>query len=75
MENKLVDPGAKCCVANRLKRCRTALPIDAPLREARANGWLVDDPMRLEPTPLGRRFLNDLIEVFLPPAEPEHRHA
>jgi oxygen-independent coproporphyrinogen-3 oxidase len=65
-------------VAMDVFRTRTGLPpeaIDAPLREARANGWLVDDPMRLEPTPLGRRFLNDLIEVFLPPAEPEHRHA
>jgi oxygen-independent coproporphyrinogen-3 oxidase len=65
-------------VAMDVFRTRTGLPpaaIDAPLREARANGWLVDDPLRLEPTPLGRRFLNDLIEVFLPPGKPEHRHA
>jgi oxygen-independent coproporphyrinogen-3 oxidase len=65
-------------VAMDVFRTRTGLlpaAIDAPLREARANGWLVDDPLRLEPTPLGRRFLNDLIEVFLPPVEPEHRHA
>jgi oxygen-independent coproporphyrinogen-3 oxidase len=47
----------------------TGLPataIAAPLREARARGWLQDDPTRLQPTALGRRFLNDLIEVFLP---------
>jgi oxygen-independent coproporphyrinogen-3 oxidase len=56
---------------------RTGLPkeaIAAPLRDARTRGWLVADPERLRATPLGQRFLNDLIEVFLP-AEPEHRHA
>ena len=56
---------------------RTGLPeeaIAAPLREAHGNGWLADDAERLRATPLGQRFLNDLIEVFLP-AEPEHPHA
>jgi len=56
---------------------RTGLPFEAiaaPLHEARTNGWLVDDPARLQATTLGRRFLNNLIEVFLP-AEPEHPHA
>ena len=56
---------------------RTGLPVDAiaaPLREARARGWLVDDPCRLQPTSLGRRFLNDLIEAFLP-RKPGRRHA
>jgi oxygen-independent coproporphyrinogen-3 oxidase len=57
---------------------RTGLPeeaIAASLREARGNGWLVDAAAgRLRATPLGQRFLNDLIEVFLP-AEPEHPHA
>jgi oxygen-independent coproporphyrinogen-3 oxidase len=51
---------------------RTGLPLDAiaaPLREAHARGWLVDDPDRLQATPLGQRFLNDLIEVFLPPRD------
>lgn len=57
---------------------RTGLPLDAitaPLREAHARGWLIDDPDRLQATSLGRRFLNDLIEVFLPPRNPGSRHA
>jgi len=57
---------------------RTGLPaeaIAAPLREAHLRGWLIDDPDRLQATSLGRRFLNDLIEVFLPPRSPERRHA
>lgn len=57
---------------------RTGLPaeaIAALLRETRARGWLIDDPARLQPTPIGRRFLNDLIEAFLPPRKPERRHA
>jgi oxygen-independent coproporphyrinogen-3 oxidase len=56
---------------------RTGLPaetIAAPLREAHARGWLVDDGGSLQATPLGQRFLNDLIEAFLP-AEPEHPDA
>ncbi|MGN6789240.1 MAG: radical SAM family heme chaperone HemW [Rhodanobacteraceae bacterium] len=56
---------------------RTGLSVEAiaaPLRETRARGWLVDDPGRLQPTPLGRRFLNDLIEAFLP-QKSERRHA
>jgi len=44
--------------------------IAASLHEARAKGWLTDDAEHLQATPLGRRFLNDLIEVFLP-VEPE----
>ena len=56
---------------------RTDLPVEAiaaPMHEARDKGWLIDDAERLKATPLGRRFLNDLIEVFLP-AESEHPHA
>jgi len=48
--------------------------IAAPLQEARARGWLVDDARHLQATPLGRRFLNDVIETFLP-VEPERPHA
>ena len=40
--------------------------IGAPLDAARGRGWLGNDPARLQPTALGRRFLNDLIELFLP---------
>jgi oxygen-independent coproporphyrinogen-3 oxidase len=57
---------------------RTGLSVDAiaaPLREAHAHGWVIDDPGRLQATSLGRRFLNDLIEVFQPPRNPERRHA
>ena len=56
---------------------RTGLPaetIAVPLHEARAKGWLTGDAERLQSTPLGQRFLNDLIEIFLPDA-PERPHA
>jgi oxygen-independent coproporphyrinogen-3 oxidase len=39
--------------------------IEAPLRIARTRGWLLDDPAHIQTTPLGRRFLNDVIESFL----------
>ena len=48
---------------------RTGLPpeaIAAPQREARARGWLEDDPRILRATELGRRFLNDVIAGFMP---------
>ncbi|MES2205248.1 MAG: radical SAM family heme chaperone HemW [Pseudomonadota bacterium] len=32
-------------------------------------GWLEPDPTILRPTPLGFRFLNDLLELFLPSVE------
>ena len=47
---------------------RTGLPrrVIAPrLDEARARGWLEDDPDWLRPTELGRRFTNDVIGLFL----------
>ena len=40
--------------------------IAVPLAEARARGWLEADERRLVPTGHGRRFLNDLIALFLP---------
>ena len=57
---------------------RTGLPlaaIQAPLRSACTRGWLIDDPARLQTTPLGRRFLNNVIELFLPEPDPRCRHA
>jgi oxygen-independent coproporphyrinogen-3 oxidase len=57
---------------------RTGLPLAAiavPLQAARANDWLVADPDRLQATALGQRFLNDVIEAFMPPAEAPQRHA
>ena len=47
---------------------RTGLPAEriAPaLAAARERGWLDDDTARLHTTPLGQRFLNDVIAAFL----------
>ena len=49
---------------------RTGLQITAaekPLREAEARGLIARDHERIRPTALGRRFLNDLLQLFLPP--------
>jgi oxygen-independent coproporphyrinogen-3 oxidase len=40
--------------------------IDRPRRAAREKGLLADERGSLRPTELGRRFLNDLIALFLP---------
>ena len=48
---------------------RTGLPITAaskPLARAEALGLIERDALRIQPTPHGRRFLNDLLELFLP---------
>ena len=48
---------------------RTGLPIAAaekPLREAEARGLILRDHQNIRPTELGRRFLNDLLQLFLP---------
>jgi oxygen-independent coproporphyrinogen-3 oxidase len=53
---------------------RTGFPLSlvAPaLAAATAKGLLEDDPSRLAPTALGRRFLNDLQALFLPPSRGE----
>jgi oxygen-independent coproporphyrinogen-3 oxidase len=47
---------------------RTGLPLAAAARtiaEATRRGLLEADPAVLAPTPLGRRFLNDLQALFL----------
>ena len=47
---------------------RTGLPIllvDGQMREAERRGLLESDGQRLRPTALGRRFLNDLMALFL----------
>ena len=52
---------------------RTGLPlarIAAALADARARGWLRDDPECLHTTALGQRFLNDVISLFLAGAGP-----
>lgn len=48
---------------------RTGLPITAmqkQLHEAEQRGLLVHDNHRIKPTVLGRSFLNDLLQIFLP---------
>jgi oxygen-independent coproporphyrinogen-3 oxidase len=47
---------------------RTGLPrdaIDAPLFRAREQGWIDADNSWLRPSERGRRFLNDLVELFM----------
>ena len=51
-----------------LFRERTGLPlssIERELDEAEQRGLLLRDHRRIAPTTLGRRFLNDLLEIFL----------
>jgi oxygen-independent coproporphyrinogen-3 oxidase len=48
---------------------RTGLPISAverPLREAAQRGLIARDHLRIAPTKRGQRFLNDLLQLFLP---------
>ena len=52
---------------------RTGFPlsiVDRQLAEAEQRGLLVRDHERIRPTPLGRRFLNDLQALFLPGEAP-----
>jgi oxygen-independent coproporphyrinogen-3 oxidase len=51
---------------------RTGLPLTAVLREldnAERRGLIERDHARIAPTPLGRRYLNDLLQLFLAPEE------
>jgi oxygen-independent coproporphyrinogen-3 oxidase len=48
---------------------RTGLPIriaEKALAAAEAKGLITRDHLRIRPTELGRRFLNDLLQLFLP---------
>ncbi|MHB1292351.1 MAG: radical SAM family heme chaperone HemW [Sulfuricella sp.] len=48
---------------------RTGLPLTAALpalEEAERRGLISRDAVHIRPTPLGRRFLNDLLQPFLP---------
>ncbi|HKW80371.1 MAG TPA: radical SAM family heme chaperone HemW [Casimicrobiaceae bacterium] len=52
---------------------RTGFPltlVEGPLQEAERRGLLERDHRSIRPTPLGRRFLNDLQAIFLPDAAP-----
>ena len=39
--------------------------IARALTAGRQRGWLMDDPQKLHTTPLGQRFLNDVIASFM----------
>jgi oxygen-independent coproporphyrinogen-3 oxidase len=48
---------------------RAGVPLTTvlrPLDEAEKRGLIERDHQRVVPTPLGRRFLNDLLQIFLP---------
>lgn len=52
-----------------LFQAHTGLPlqtIERPLQAAEASGLLLRDLARIQPTKLGQRFLNDLLQLFLP---------
>ena len=56
-------------VASSLFVERTGYPlalVGRAVEEATRRGLLTADPARLQPTELGRRFQNDLLELFLP---------
>jgi len=51
-----------------LFQARTGLPlsvVEPPLREAELRGLITRDLTHIRPTPLGQRFLNDLLQLFL----------
>ena len=55
---------------------RTGLPIaviERELREAEAAGLIARDAFAIRPTDKGRRFLNDLLAIFLPERAPPRR--
>ncbi len=57
---------------------RTGLPlsfIGARLQTAQHRGFLACGAQRIVPTATGRRLLNELLLLFLPPEEPERRRA
>ena len=56
---------------------RTGLPLSraqAALDRGEARGLVERDAFSIRPTPRGRRFLNDLLEEFLPGAKPPGLH-
>ena len=53
---------------------RTGLPVTTVLKgleEAERRGLIARDHARIAPTMLGRRFLNDLLQIFLEPVKAE----
>jgi oxygen-independent coproporphyrinogen-3 oxidase len=57
---------------------RTGFPltlVQSALDQAEQRGLIERDHLQFGPTPLGRRFLNDLQALFLPPSGRTFRHA
>ena len=55
---------------------RTGLPsavLEAPLARAESQGLVERDAFSVRPTPRGRRFLNDLLGLFVPEAQPPQK--
>ena len=55
--------------ASEMFQRRTGLPLTAiqqQLDEAEQRGLIARDHQRITPTLAGRRFLNDLLQIFLP---------
>ena len=51
---------------------RTGLPLTTVLRaldQAEEDGLIVRDHAKIAPTPRGQRFLNDLLQIFMPDAQ------
>ena len=46
---------------------QTLAAVERPLREAVERGLITRDHVRIAPTKRGQRFLNDLLQLFLPP--------
>ncbi len=54
---------------NVLFALRAGMPlavVEGQLHAAEARGLILREPERIRPTPLGRRFLNELLQLFLP---------
>ncbi|MBK7659264.1 MAG: oxygen-independent coproporphyrinogen III oxidase-like protein [Betaproteobacteria bacterium] len=51
----------------------SAAAIEAPLARAEALGLVERDAFCVRPTPRGRRFLNDLLGLFVPEAQPPQK--
>jgi putative oxygen-independent coproporphyrinogen III oxidase len=45
----------------------TLAAVERPLQEAAQRGLIARDHLRIAPTERGRRFLNDVLQLFLPP--------
>jgi oxygen-independent coproporphyrinogen-3 oxidase len=47
--------------------------LEAPFARAETLGLVERDAFSVRPTPRGRRFLNDLLGLFVPEAQPRQK--